>query len=222
MTETNAAVELVLKAEAITADKQFRALWDTMRSAWYELGKQFHNIAEKGYWKFLTGKDKKPFDSINDWLADAVPEVGRSTIYAARNAYNALKAVPEAELRKIPVTNAHVLKDITDEKERVKPKWVKAAQTLSERELVDKINAELPNEHIERRHAIKLRPEASQHAIIDEAIEVMGWLNETQGRENNLEALAAAFLDFPCAREGFTHLTNREAYAQRKTIGASA
>jgi hypothetical protein len=221
MSETNPAVELVLKAEAITADKQFRALWDTMRSAWYELGKQFHNIAEKNYWKFLSGKDGKEFASINAWLAEAVPEVGRSTIYAARNAYNALKAIPEAELRKIPVTNAHVLKELP-EKERVKAKWVKAAQTDTEQELVSRIETELPDLHIERRKNLKLRPEASQHAVIDEAIEVMGWLNEIQGRENNLEAIAAAFLDFPCAREGFTHLTNREAYAQRKAIGAGA
>lgn len=221
---------------AIKEDAEFMQTWNTMRSSWYELGRHFFAIEEKELWRCLAySRDHVDddgvlvhtrgdiFRTIDSWLKDRILDASRSTAYAALQAYKDLKDIPAVELKKIQITNAKVLREMP-EKDRIDPKWVKAGQDLSERQLVDKIRKERPELHIERKHSMKLKFQEGGKGEVDLAIKAMAWISEKEGREGNLELICADWLNQMCEVAGFAGLSNREAYekAHAKTKGASA
>jgi hypothetical protein len=232
--------QAIAQLEAQMIDKRFREMWAGARATLDEMGKMFHDIAEQSLWRqfvypkdifeFELGEQKlvhakgSPFQTIDSWLENAIPESGRSTIYAARARYKALCTIPDDERRKIPVCNAEVLREVP-ESERNDKENVKLAQNLTEAKFVKKMQEKYPDQHIERKKPMKLRPASSQHDAIDDAINAFKWLNDTKmSREEALEGICQEFLDSKCEVEGFRNLTNRMAYlkATGKAKGAGA
>ena len=203
--------EASLRKEAVLHDRAVKNLWANMGSSWAKLGKHCHAIREKQLWKYLTNGDGKPFTSLDGWLLAAVPEAGRSTIYSAMKTHAELQALPEETLESLPRCNAIILAKLPESK-RGLVSLVKLAQESSEEIFKAHINEKYPDLHLEETVILKIHLTPSQKKAIEYCLKVAGWVFTVEAKGEQLEALCADFMASKCQKEGFSRVSNREAY----------
>lgn len=160
------------------------------------------------------GTPQEYFLTFDRWLIVAAP-VSRTTGYAAKKAVESLLEadVPLERMMKIQRGNLEVIAKLSPPL-RKDETMLADAEKLSNDELLAKIETNHPDQHIETRPKLILRPTKSARMILDEAIKVAAWLWQTEGREGALEVIAANFLAARCEREGFDGLSNMQAFEQ--------
>jgi hypothetical protein len=146
-----------------------------------------------GLWAYLTDESGSAFRSFGQWLQNAAPWSERDCRYAL-SAVKELKDIPDDELRQIPRVNVETMKVLSTQV-RQRPEVIKAAQTLPEKQFVEKIEKEYPDQHIEARKGIHVAAPKSQSDVIERAIRVAMVVEQIESRSDALEAIAKAYLD---------------------------
>lgn len=212
------------KADAWTTaeiyDARLREMERQHRRSFVEMGMICLEVSDQELWKKLIVPDYyddegllhtgEYFHSFDAWMLSAAG-VSRSSAYSAMKTVKELKDVPMDEVRAMPRCNAVVLAGLSSEV-RQQPEMREAAKVMTEEAFIAEIQTRHPNEHRERRQALPLKPERSQRTAILYAIDVALWALGTVTREEAQEAMCAAWMDSPCEVEGYTQMSNREAY----------
>mgnify|MGYP001563698237 CR=1 FL=1 len=202
-------------AEAEMHDEAVVECWKNMTQNFYDIGEHAEAVYKKELFRLLEDENGRPFESGDDWLAARIPEKGRSTVYRARKYARELAIIPREERRKVKQCNAPILGQLSDEHKKDK-NWVRAAQTLPEKEFVAKVKEELPEQHVDTASPMKLRPSESQRDALERGIAIAQWIQKTlEGpvdREHCIEYAMAVFRNAQCELENFQGKTNEEAY----------
>ena len=176
---------------ATLLDSRARALDAILRTAFIELGAIVSCYEKRQLWKHVQSLETHQcFHSFNDWLLNAAP-YSRSHCYAAKGIVEELtKDIPLERLMGVNESNARVLMLVSS---GVRLSLVESAKKLSENDLIDEINDEHPEQHIERRQPVVMAP-VSVSKIIEQAIEVATALYGCKSRGEAEEAIHADFL----------------------------
>ena len=173
---------------AVMLDSRVRTIEKDSKLTFIELGLILKEVDTRELWKHMNEK----WHSFDAWLSDAAP-VCRTSGYSALKAIRELGDVPVEELEEMPRCNVGLLAKVP--KARREPEVIKAAQTLSEEAFTGYVERKVPEAHIESKSLMRFKPERSQRAKIDEALALAGRLEETESREEQLEILAAEYLE---------------------------
>lgn len=162
------------------------------------------------------GAFQRCYESFDRFLIEAAP-VSRTTGYQAKRAVESMLAadVPLERMAQIPRGNLEVVAKLSPSL-RSDPAMLADAQTLSNDELLAKIEDSHPEEHIESKRRLVFKPTVSAQKLIDDGLRVAAWLNGSEGREAALEFMAAALLTATCERDGFDGLSNLAAWEKSK------
>lgn len=198
--------------DALVYDQKMRSMLKEDESRWHSIGETAFIVETRKLYRLLNNPEGKPFTSFESWLKDCAPgESSRATAFVSKRIYAAIKDIPEEERKKLKRQNADVLSRLSAQTKR-DPKVLKAAQTESESKFRQTVAREHPEEHIEEKSRINLKPEKSQREVIGEALKVMGWILESTSREECLEAICQEWLNSYCSRQEYSHLSNQRAY----------
>jgi hypothetical protein len=188
------------------------------RSSFIEQGLILNEMQEQQLFEEIIDPcTNQPFTSFDRWLKDAAP-VSRSGGYAAMRALNKLRDVPFEQLRHMPRCNVEVLQTLSSNV-LSDPDILESAQNDSEKEFISRVEQAYPDQHVESKRGVVMRPEKSARKLIDEAFGVAMWAYEVTTREDAMENMVAYFMDGNCEREGYSELSNREAYLKAKGAG---
>lgn len=156
------------------------------------------------------------FTSMDRWLITAAP-VSRTTGYMAKRAVESgLSAGLSIErMSRIHRTNLDVVAKLSPPV-RINPDVLEAAETKSHDELLQKIEAEFPAEHMESKRGLNLKPTKTARAIIDDAIRAAEVLHELEGRESAIEFICGSWLSSNCDLEEFQGMNNLQAYLEKR------
>jgi hypothetical protein len=160
------------------------------------------------------------YHSFDRWLTVRAP-VSRTTGYSAKHAVERgieagltvaqMNSIHRANLDAVAKLPAQVLAD---------PAVVKLAQTKTYDELLQTLERDYPQAHIEGRRQLVLKPTKSARSVIDDAIRAAEELHELEGREAAVEYICASWLNTNCEIEEFAGCSNLQAYMRRR--GAAA
>ena len=188
-------------------DHRVRQLEKANKQNFVELGQLMVEMEKFAGWRELG------YESYDAWISNAAP-VSRSSGYEAKRAIEKLSgSVPLSELQDVPRSNLSLLAAIP---ERERKQWVKSAKELNEPSFRRKIRAEKPELHIEMIRGVRFRLEESQRCLLDLTLEIVGWITAEESREARLEFICAEFGNSPCQVEGYTGMSNAEAYEKAR------
>jgi hypothetical protein len=183
-------------------DGRMRSLERWHKSTFVEIGLICLEMSERKLWtKLADPATGVVYTSFDGWLKLAAP-VSQSTGYAAMTALKKLNGVVStADLLQMPRGNVMTVSKLS-KKTRASTVTVnghavpivEAAKSLTEGQLLDRLDAEYPNEHLEPAKKVIARPTRSQRSVIDQAIEIAMALEECRTREEALEAIAVAYI----------------------------
>jgi hypothetical protein len=203
---------------AETYDKRLRHLERQSKRTFVERGVILLEVEERSLWSKLTDEAGYYFTSMGSWLSEAAP-YSRSDCYAALGAVKELRDVPTDELLKVPRCNTGTLQKLSSAT-RQQPEVIQAAQTMTEDQFISHIEATHPEQHVEHRRKMNLKPQASAFALINTAYEAAEWSYGVTGREQALESIVASWMDAPCEKEGYEHMSNRIAFEHSRMAAA--
>lgn len=177
---TRAAMERALHARVGTIFRQ-------ERESFIELGRILLEVDTLELWR------EAGMTSTAQWIQDAAPASERSC-YAALKAVRRCTGVPLEDLKEVPRCNIAALSEMNP-KDQIRPKVLKAAKELPERQFKEFRAAEFPNEHFECDSPMRFKPTESQRKVVDAALDGVMLLEELTSREEALEAICVAWLD---------------------------
>jgi hypothetical protein len=156
------------------------------------------------------------FSSLDRWLITAAP-VSRTTGYASKKAVESCLAAGLSleQLGRIPRANLETVARLSPAAQR-DPQVLAAAENGSNQDLLEKLDEEYPEQHIEPKRKVFVRATRSARQVIDEGLEAVELLYGIEGREGAIEYIFAAWLDAPCEIEQFQNRSNREAAEELK------
>jgi len=208
---------------AVFLNERMRWLEKHNKGIFIECGLISLEMDRRKLFERINDKDGNPYTSLDRWLAEAAP-FSRSGAYASMKALKQLSDVSIGDLREMPQCNVKILAKLSSktrkktlEIEGKKLPIIEAAKIVSEKQFLDHIEEQHPDQHIEGKRAMNLKPDKSVREVIDHAIEVAQWaLPEEAGqtREETLDFICNFFLDSPCDMEGKENDTFRTAYLE--------
>jgi len=196
-------------------DARARAIEKQTRRSFVELGLICHTMDRTGWWSKLADPvTGVTFHSWEDWATSAL-NVARSSAFAAKKVIEATKGVPLDDLREMTRGNLQQFARLSTAVQ-ADPKILKNAKTLTEEKFVESVQKDAPGQHISKAPALILNLEPTDRSIFDETVAAAMWAYEVNNRNDAIASVDAYFLDGLCEREGYTHQTNRDAYAAAK------
>jgi hypothetical protein len=199
-------------------DARVRELESQHKRTFVEMGLILNEMSDRTLFiKIVDKVTGQYFTSFDRWLADAAP-ISRSGGYAAMKAMRELTDVPVAELQEMPRCNVITMTKLST-KARKDPKIIEAAKECSEEDFAKKIEELHPEQHIENKKPMRLKPVKSARQNIDRALKIAMWVWDLKDREAALEAIASYFMDGKCELEQYNELSNSTAYETAKVHG---
>lgn len=126
------------------------------------------NFEERGLWRHLTDPDTdRPFPNLTAWLSSGFIGCRRVNMDAHRDSH-ALADVPPKNLIDVPKSSIGVLKQLSTAV-RGLPDVLEAAKGGDEK-LIEKIEAEYPDQHLEQRKFLRFNPGRAGAKAVEEAI----------------------------------------------------
>lgn len=180
------------KEEAKQIDAEVRKTMLTIERTWVMVGKLCSKVRARKLWQELG------FKKFDAWFEDAVGR-RKSTIYLAMSAVEELAGdVPDHELEKMTLANAGVLAKVPKKKRKG---LLKAAQSDTEREFVERVNGVAPEAHVEAGNAhLEWWVAAS---LADVVRRVIGLAKTVEETESESQAIEAIFSEYERTHEGY-------------------
>ena len=175
---------------AMEIDQRIREIDATWKKSFVEMGYLLNEAENKQLWQYLADEHGNKYRSLDHWLSVALP-ISRSSAYAAKSLVKNLSGIPRAELEAIPRTNLPLLQLLP---ERERPKWVEAATVNGHDDFRSLLMDKKPDLLLEYRIRRTFSFTASQDEIVQGALELAMARNETESREQALEAICSNYL----------------------------
>lgn len=203
---------------AAVFDARLRELERQYKRSFVERGFILLEVQERELWRHIVNPETgEAYSSFERWVVGAAPQ-SRSDCFAAMKAVRELRDVPAQELLQVPRCNVKVLQHLSPALRR-KPEVIDAAKKKSERDFVAQIEKEHPEQHIESKRPMNLKPERTARQTIDRGIEVAMWAYGVSTREDALECALLYFLQGDCEKEEYSELSNERAWETAKARG---
>lgn len=123
--------------------------------------------------------------SFARWIHLAAPR-SYSTVYSAMRAVEELKDIPDEQVARIRSSNFPIMTQLSTEV-RNDPEVLKVAQTGRSEDLVEHVQRNHPNQHVEHRKLLRFTVEESAAVIIEHALKMA----QFHGAANQAQALEA-------------------------------
>lgn len=205
--------EMEPRTQAKMYDERARDKEKSGKRTFVEWGLIMVEMDTKQLYKQLLDPEGNPYRSLGMWISEAAP-TSRSNAYAAKNAMEAInEEISVEDLNEIPRQNIETLKKLSTSVKK-NPMVIEAAKQMSEKDFKSKIDKDHPGQHIADA-PMRFKPLVGDRETIDEALAQALWAYDLEKREDAILALALYFQQGKCEREGFTQVSNKEAYAQR-------
>lgn len=199
-------------------DSRLRELERLYKRGFVERGFILLEMEERQLWKEITDKEtKEKYTSFERWVCGAASH-SRSDCFAALRAVKELRDVPAEKLLQTPRCNVEVLRKLSPQVRR-RPEIIEAAQTKSEKEFIQQIEEKHPEQHIESKQPMNLKPVKSARKNIEKALTIAMWVYNLESREDAIEALATYFMQGRCEKEEYSQLSNTLAFETAKVHG---
>lgn len=168
-------------------DKRAREIEEQNKSTWVELAELCATIQDNELWR------EGGYTSYGAWLQSACP-TSRSMAYMAVGLRKELQDIPSAELRKIPLGNASILRDTP--KESRNGRLLEAAKIQPPREFLGTAIEISPDSHLEQKQCHKFRLTTSQSKVLVDGFEMWRSLNNDPEapREDVLEGIVSDYM----------------------------
>jgi len=165
---------------------RLRLLDQTLKYSYAEIGVICRRVKLSQLWRQRTDPATgETISSFERWVRVAAPWAN-STVFAAMRDVEELTDVPEADLLEIPATNMTTLKQLSTAV-RKDPDVLLAAKTMRSEEFVEKIRAEHPMQHIEKK--VVLRVSGLDESAYERVVEAFNTAMATKGAKTWAEAL---------------------------------
>jgi hypothetical protein len=133
-----------------------------------------------------------PCTSQNEWIEAFCP-FSRSSWFDAKRRWKELEDVPAADRIQIPRSNLIVMQKCSTAVRR-DASVIEAAKTMPEAQFVEMVNRAHPTQHLESRKDMRIKPEASAHRVIEEAIQ-LAMRRGAKTQEEAFEDMAQNYID---------------------------
>lgn len=154
--------------------------------------------------------------SMEQWIVGACP-FSRSDCFAAKRCVSELREIPIEHLLNIPRCNLMIMVKLSTKVRKAKAVLTRA-ESLSEKEFIQWLGENYPDQHIEPVSKMNLAPTTSARKVIDEVVDIGRWAFEVEGREESMEAVMNDWADSPANMEGYEGLTHREAFEKHQKM----
>jgi hypothetical protein len=183
------------RAKAV--DARIEAIIASAKSEFIECGLLMAEVEDSGLWAYLTNPEThEPYQSLPEW-ADYRLGYGRATYMEAKRVVREFPTIPLETLREIPRCNFKHLR-VLPESKRDKAKWIEAAKG-PEKEFVEKVIAELPELHVEKKtRLIFALYESAEKPIlgaIDTMLEILRKEEPKATKEDALEHICREWME---------------------------
>jgi len=212
--------------EALLYDETIKRYATTVRYGWWELGEAARVIKQRALWKqFSAPAGEEPFHSFDDYV-NRRGQKSRTSIYRGLQLRTGLTDIPENDCRVMSQANAiwllRMVKRVGPKKALSKAVIANAA-SMQEDEFAKYCNDKLPGAAKEesKENITFSGCEKSLAKVVDEAIKVALWeisldSDPVEDKRDALERICIFFLDSKCEHEGYSKLSNREAFQKAK------
>ena len=171
------------KQRAIEVDREVRKLVHEVDTLWFRVGRLCEQCRSERLYRELG------FERFDDWISDAVGW-SRSRAYVAMRAARELVPIRDADLARMTVQNADILSRVPKSRQAA---LVRAAQTQTEREFRETVEATIPGLHLEDMVHVEFWLPRSLAEVIERCIEKAKALNDTESRTAAVEAIFAEY-----------------------------
>ena len=217
--EATGAMPQIDPNEAAKYDQIVRSYAEKDRFAWHGLGTAAQFIREHELWKiFSPDFGEEPFHGFDDYL-ERRGQKAKSKIWLAVKLVTALETVDVEDCKRISQQNAiWLMRYVTRIKKDPSKEMLDKAKSMKEKLFADYVNAKMPGAAKEeiKQSIIFSSCDKSLAKVVDQALEVAMWESDVNDRREALERLCTYFLEGPCEHEGFTKLSNRQAFQKSK------
>lgn len=172
---------------------RMRYLDDTERISYAERGRICHYVRVHLVHQQRTNPETGEPCSFTEWVRLAAPW-SYQTCFAAMRDVEALSDIPAKELAQIPQANFAVLRQLSTAV-RAQPAVIEAAKTQRSDKLIEHVQRNHPDQHIESKQTLRFVADESQAEEIEEAI----GLAIERGAMNRTEALLSICIDYRAA-----------------------
>lgn len=154
------------QAEQVIFDAVKR--YDEAMASYGAIGIMCRDVEKRLLWKYRPNPETgKLCESMGQWMKVAAPS-GRSTCYAAKDDVAALPDIPDVELAQVAPCNFGTLRQLSTAV-RSLPEVLETAKGKRTKPLVEYIQANHSDQHVEHGTFMRLAPSETQKAIIDQA-----------------------------------------------------
>jgi hypothetical protein len=171
------------KQRAIEVDREVRKLVHEVDTLWFRVGRLCEQCRSERLYRELG------FERFDDWISDAVGW-SRSRAYVAMRAARELVPIRDADLARMTVQNADILSRVPKSRQAA---LVRAAQTQTEREFRETVEATIPGLHLEDMVHVEFWLPRSLAEVIERCIDKAKVLNETESRTAAVESIFAEY-----------------------------
>lgn len=178
---------------AVILDTRLRALEEVHRRSFVARGWIILEMKQRELWRHILDEDGASYTSLERWIVGAATH-SRSDCFAALRAVEELREIPKQTLLSLPRCNIAILQSLSSSV-RQRPDVIEKAQSMTEREFVEDIKEHFPEQHLEQKRAIHLKPRESATGAIEETIRMAMVLEDTKIREEALEAICAEYAE---------------------------
>ena len=190
-----ASLAILERAKAV--DARIEAIIASAKSEFIECGLLVAEVEDSGLWAHLTNPASgNPYNSLPEWASVRLG-YGRATYMEARRVVREFPTIPLETLREIPRCNFKHLR-VLPESKREKAKWIEAAKG-PEKEFVEKVIAELPELHVEKKtrliFALYESAEKPILAAVDRMLEMLKKDEPKATKEDALEHICREWME---------------------------
>lgn len=171
------------RQRAAELDCEVRELVREMDQVSLRIGRLCEQCRSQGLYRELGYK------RFEDWILEAVGR-SRSRAYVAMRVARNLVPIRDAELGQMTMQNADILSRVPKPKQIA---LVEAAQTQTEREFRETVEATIPGLHLEDNTHVEFWVPRLLKEVIERCIKKAKVLNETESRTAALEAIFAEY-----------------------------
>jgi hypothetical protein len=171
------------RQRAIELDREVRKLVRQIDTTWLSVGRLCARCKSGELYKELG------FKNFDTWIYDAV-RCSRSRAYVAMRAARDLVPIRDAELSQITMQNAAILSRVPKSRQA---ELVQVAQTQTEREFQETVEAAVPGLHLEYSVHVEFWVPRSLAEVIERCLDKAKVLNQTDSRTDAVEVIFAEF-----------------------------
>lgn len=201
-------------------DSRLIVLELTTRRSFIEIGLICLEVKNRSLWAKFEEGNGVPFHSWEAYVTQRLGVSG-STAFSAVKVLENTRGVPVEQLKEMPRRNAVRFAQLSSKVQK-NPKVIEQAISGSEKEFVESLKKNHPDQHIGKAPALVLGFNPENRAEFDDMVEAAMWVYEVESREEAIMHVVEFFMEGQCEREGYHHNTNKKAYAMAKKRGTAA